>query len=98
MTRMLVLSYLDPSRDSAQQSQALDAGRPAVLQLSRLDERASQAEGDVEPTQGEPTQTNRDYWGPSWAIRGLFGAAAYSTLLGSPWVGSESLYEYEGDP
>ena len=41
---------------------------------------------DLEPTQGEPTQTNRDYEGLTRDCSGLLGF--YWVWVGSPWVGS----------
>ena len=39
---------------------------------------------DLEPRQGEPTQTNRDYKGPLGAMNGLVGGRALRAFLGCP--------------
>ena len=40
---------------------------------------------DLEPRQGEPTQTDRDHWGPVGAVRGLLGTVeAYLAFSGCP--------------
>ena len=74
--------------------------RPSAPQRGSLSRESLESYRDSEPAQGEPTQTNADYHGLSGALGGPLGTTGvYEALwvwVGSPQVGSESLYDERG--